>query len=157
MDFRELIKFREYTSPQQKDFLNLMELMESIYDPDIHQPLEEEIGINLRQSSLIEFRNGLVLSVFGSNTGYCIPRRNIDVYEYSALEIAFYYMKDNGYRNGDFLEISTSEELREFNKKEVLGEFFHNEVYRCVPIILIQEVFDFLKDKYELITIEKGD
>jgi hypothetical protein len=150
MDFREIVKFRDNKNPFLKSFFELYNVMESLCDPTMAQPLEEDIDDqNIRRSGLLYFRDNITLSIFGSNTAYSIPRKNVDIYQYRALEIAFL-----DHESDEFVDLTKSEELQDFKGKYALGEFYCNGVYRLVPINIIQELFDFLTAKYGLIIKE---
>lgn len=92
--------------------------------------------LNLPQiSEGIEFNNGLILSIQGSYGHYCLPRKTLPYDQYTRMEVALYTEK--GFANiEDYLD------TKEFD------EYFNGSVYGYVPVVLIEKLYQALKNKF---------
>lgn len=90
------------------------------------------------------FGDGVGLSVQAGTGFHSIPRESVGLSEYKAMEMAVN-------KHGDLVPIESV--LPEFKHKEVMHEKLLSDnisVYGCVPVEVIEEVYQGLKKEYGL-------
>lgn len=83
------------------------------------------------------------LSVQGSEASYCMPRRTLNLDDYSSMEIAIFNIK------GAFININRSSVIKKFKRYDELlerADAINSKypVYGYVPIDLINDLYLFL-------------
>lgn len=101
------------------------------------------IGMHLshlpRINEPIQFNEDILLSIQCSYAHYCIPRNTLPYNKYRDMEIGI--VKSN-----EFVKVEEVLELEE-NKWE---NYYDTQVYGYVPVDLIEELYQALKQKYGL-------
>ncbi|TKH82019.1 hypothetical protein FC686_04460 [Bacillus cereus] len=102
-------------------------------------PLMSELN-HFRMLKGFVFGEGIVLSIQASYGHYCAPRETTDLDDYSAMEFGVL-------QNGEFVTVTKL--LPEFKRlKEI--EDYESTVYGYVPVDLIEELYQELKEIYGL-------
>ena len=99
----------------------------------------EEFGM-FRFCEWIPINNEYCLSIQCGEGKYSIPRKNIDLTEYTHFEIAFIYEGSLSNRHDEL--------LKGFNRKEELQECKEGSIYPFVPKDLIEDLYKYLKSKF---------
>lgn len=82
------------------------------------------------------------LSIQGSCSHYCTPRKNLSIEDYSHLELAIFYNETNNWSsvfNIDFNDFKRIDELRECGDGDMVCAY--------VPVDLIEDFYQYLKTK----------
>ena len=96
----------------------------------------EEI-MNFRFCEWISINDEYCLSIQCGEGKYSIPRKNIDLTEYTHFEIAFIYEGSLSNRHDEL--------LKGFSRKEELQEYQEGTIYTYVPKDLIEDLYKYLK------------
>ena len=91
-----------------------------------------------QRSKAIAFKNGLGLSIQGSFSHYCIPRKTLSYDQYKAMEFAL--CTKNGFAD-----------VKEFLDTNEYDDYFDGSVYGYVPVEMIERLYQALKEKYGLL------
>jgi hypothetical protein len=85
--------------------------------------------------------NGVNLSIQASPAHYCHPRQKLNnLSEYTHMEFAL--LKDHEF-------ISVRDILPEFENLGEIQGYFDGEIYACVPVALIEQLYqEFFREKY---------
>lgn len=153
MDFRKYINIEELTVdiPGFKKIEQKTEEMLLKESAVVQSEIRDLFtGIRRRPKHFI-FRNNWILSIVFSVNGYCHPRKNLDIYEYDSLEIAIFKGPDSKENLIGFENISKNKDFSDFKEKNEFDKYFDGCVYAYVPIALIQKLFDYMTENFELI------
>ena len=91
----------------------------------------------IRLTDSIKFNDDIELSVQASDVHYCLPRKTLPYYKYTRMEIALIH-------NNHFVDINEVVDTNEFDTYKC------TTIYECVPVRLIEKLYQMLKNKYGL-------
>ncbi len=121
MEFLKYLKNEWDTEPMRKAYLEC-----GLTDFELPQ-----------RSKGIEFNNGLRLSIQGSFGHYCTPRKTLSYNKYERMEFAL--CTEQGFKD-----------VKDYINTDKYDNYFDGSVYGYVPVSLIEELYQNLKQKYGL-------
>lgn len=134
MDFRELINFEINHNPLSAVFQFNLDLFETMLFPKSSSGIQDNYTDCVR-SSKIHFKNDIAMSILAGVNGFSSPRENINKYEFTTMEMAILDMNNHG----EFVNI---DRFKDIIKVSRYLDYYDRELYKFVPISLIQDVFD---------------
>lgn len=123
-----------------------MEFLKRLEETDDSKVVKKQLGFlgeanHIRMLKGLEFDNNVVLSVQASYGHYCTPRETVNLYNYSRMELGLL-------QNGEFVTVSSL--LPEFSRLKEIEEY-EDTVYGYVPVDLIEDLYQSLKETYSLV------
>jgi hypothetical protein len=143
MDFRELINFEIKKDPFTAITQFNLDFFEKILYPNSCAGLQDNYKDCVHPSK-IYFNNDISISLLAGVNGFSSPRENVNKYEFTTMEMAILDMNKHG-------EFSNIEGFDPIIKSTRYLEYYDGELYKFVPINLIQDLFDAFSKEFGLL------